>query len=166
MFPQPGEPFLSNHFRPLLWFEEDSSPGVHDMFFSACSPALYAALGHEAPHPNCRDNFFAAAAQEGWTPAVEPDPVNIFQNTPVDAAGVLTSLPALTQPGDDVVLRAEIDLIVVVTACSMDLKPITGGSAPACGSRSPGTDWIRADVARTEVNRDLASLAGGHPVGR
>ncbi len=127
LFPTPGEPFLSNHFRPMLWFEDDQSPGVHDMFFSACSPAMYAALGHDGPHPNCRDNFFAAAAQEGWTPEVEPDPVNIFQNTPVDAAGVLTSLPALTEPGDSVTLRAEIDLIVVVTACSMDLKPINGG---------------------------------------
>ena len=93
---------------------------------SACSPAMYAALGHDGPHPNCRDNFVAAAAQFGWQPEVEPDPVNIFQNTPVDADGALTSLPALSQAGDSVTLRAEVDLIVVVTACSMDLKPING----------------------------------------
>ena len=53
--------------------------------------------------------------------------MNIFQNTPVDATGALTSLPALSQAGDSVTLRAEVDLFVVVTACSMDLKPINGG---------------------------------------
>lgn len=126
LFPEPGQPFLSNQFRPVLWFERDDSPGVHDMFFSACSPAMYAALGHDEPHPNCRDNFFAAAAELGWTPAVEPDPVNIFQNTPLDDSGTLTTSPALTLAGDSVTLRAEIDLLVVVTACSMDLKPING----------------------------------------
>lgn len=126
LFPKPGEAFLSNHFQPLLWFDRDDSPGPHDMFFSACSPAMYAALGHEGPHPSCQGNFFAAAAELGWEPEVEPDPVNIFQNTPVSADGKLTSLPALSEPGDSVTLRAEIDLLVVVTACSMDLKPING----------------------------------------
>lgn len=126
LFPQPGEPFLSNHFQPMLWFDRDDSPGVHDMFFSACSPAMYAALGHEGPHPSCQANFFAAAADLGWQPEVEPDPVNIFQNTPISAEGELTSLPALSRAGDSVSLRAEIDLLMVVTACSMDLKPING----------------------------------------
>jgi uncharacterized protein YcgI (DUF1989 family) len=112
------------------------------MFFSACSPAMYAALGHEGPHPSCRANFFDAAADLGWTPDVEPDPVNIFQNTPVDADGTLTSLPAPTSAGDSVTLRAEIDLLVVVTACSMDLKPINGG-------RCTG---LRLEVTRAAVS--------------
>lgn len=126
LFPEPGQPFLSNYFVPLLWFEADDSPGTHDMFFSACSPAMYAALGHHDPHPSCQENFFAAARELGWCPEREPDPVNFFQNTPVAADGTLTSAPAPSGPGDSVTLRAQVDLLVVVTACSMDLKPING----------------------------------------
>ena len=34
--------------------------------------------------------------------------------------------PALSKAGDAVTLRAEMDLVMVVTACSMDIVPING----------------------------------------
>lgn len=55
-----------------------------------------------------------------------PDPVNFFQSMPVGADGTLSALPSRTVAGDSVTLRAETRVHVIVTACSMDLKPING----------------------------------------
>lgn len=127
LFPQVGEMFLSTSYRPLLVFERDDSPGVHDMLAAPCSADMYAALGHVGYHRSCSENFRTAAAHVNWTPLHVPDPVNIFQRTPVSPDGSITALPALTRPGDSVTLRAEAPVYAIVTACSMDLEPINGG---------------------------------------
>lgn len=126
MFPQVGGKFLSNHYQPMLTIELDNSSGVHDMLYAACSSEMYAAMGVRGYHPNCCDNFRKAADAFNWNPEVIPDPVNLFQNTKI-VDGVMTPLPALTKPGDSITLKAEMDLYVIVTACSMDLEPINGG---------------------------------------
>lgn len=126
LFPAVGESFLTDSYRPLLTFERDDTPGVHDMLAAPCSAQMYELLGHVGYHPSCSDNFRAAVEQIGWQPVRVPDPVNFFQNMPVGSDGETTPLPALTAPGDSVTLRAETDVHVIVTACSMDLKPING----------------------------------------
>lgn len=140
LFPAVGQSFLSNSYRPLLAFESDDSPGVHDMLAAPCSAEMYAALGYDGYHRSCSENFRIAAAEVGWDPLHVPDPVNIFQRTPVDADGSITALPALTRPGDSITLRAEAAVHVIVTACSMDLEPINGGRcSPLRLELSPGT---------------------------
>jgi hypothetical protein len=58
-------------------------------------------------------------------PDVEvPQPINLFMNIPVSADGELGWEPAPTQAGDSVTLRAEMDCIVVVSACPQDIVPI------------------------------------------
>ena len=42
LFPRPGEHFVSNLRRPILFFEEDRSPGVHDMLVAAWGSPLIA----------------------------------------------------------------------------------------------------------------------------
>ena len=56
---------------------------------------------------------------------MHPDPINVFQNTPIDANGNYVMAVAATKPGDYIEFRCEIDLIVVLTACSVDI-PING----------------------------------------
>ncbi len=51
LFPQPGDPVLTNRRRPILVAAEDTSPRRHDMLYAACDPARYALLGATAPHP-------------------------------------------------------------------------------------------------------------------
>lgn len=126
MFPEVGESFFSNAFRPLLTLERDDSPGVHDMLAPPCSPEMYAKMGFEGHHPSCSENFRIAAAEVGWNPLHVPDPVDFFQNTPAGDDGSIPYLTALTRPGDSVTLRAEAPVFVVVTACSMDLVPVNG----------------------------------------
>lgn len=126
LFPAVGELFLSHAYRPLLILERDDSPGVHDMLAAPCSAEMYAALGYTGHHPSCSENFRTAAATIGWHPRHVPDPVNVFQRTPIGPDGTVTALPALTRPGDSVTLRAQTAVHVIVTACSMDLEPING----------------------------------------
>ncbi len=127
LFPLPGGQFFTNRFRPILTFVADHSPGVHDMLWRACDPHLYALRGVVGYHPSCNENFRTAAAAFGWTPQEVPDPVDWFQNTPVNAALELGSGVGPTKAGDHVILRAEMDLVLVVTSCSWDLPDSING---------------------------------------
>lgn len=152
LFPRVGEPFYTQEYRPILTFVEDASPGHHDMFYPSCDRALYRRMGGGASHANCRDNFFEAAAGMGWCPGAMPDPVNFFQNTPVTEDGKLSVRSAATKPGDSVLLRAEMDLLLVVTACSQDLVPING---PRCTG-------LRLEISNPGANAPSSSERGSH----
>ena len=121
LFPVVGEYFFSNLYRPLVSFTADHSPGVHDTLYASCDPGLHEILGAGSTHRNCQDNFLDAAQRLGLPPMPVPAPVNFFQNTPVGEDGTLSAARALTSPGDYVELRAEVDLFVIVTACSVDV---------------------------------------------
>jgi len=118
-FPRIGQSFYSNRERPLLTFIEDHSPGLHDMLMASCSRPFFESFGMEE-HPNCHDNYFTVAAEAGIGHKMKPDPVNIFQNTPVMHDGSILAGITMTRPGDYVVLRAEADIILILTACSTE----------------------------------------------
>lgn len=135
LFPPVGGYFVSANYRPMLKFESDDSPGPHDLLAPPCSPQMYSLLGHEGYHSSCSENFRLAAETIGWRPEMVPDPVDWFQNTPVDSDGTITVRTALSAAGDSVTLRALTDVFVVVSACSMDLpdKMINGDSCTSIG---------------------------------
>jgi uncharacterized protein YcgI (DUF1989 family) len=134
-FPRIGESFVSSRRRPMVTLIADSSPGRHDMTFAPCDPEFYRTLGAGDDHPSCRSNFEQAMRSIGRSIPVYPDPVNVFQNTPVDAQGNYVLGSTLTKPGDCIELRCEMDLVIVLTACSTDVpldgvQPIGGRSTP------------------------------------
>ena len=61
----------------------------------------------------------------GWT----PDPLNLFMNVPWEEGpvGGVTYEPTVSKAGDLVELRAERDVVVVMSACPQDLVNINGG---------------------------------------
>ena len=126
LFPAVGGLFYSAKARPMLTLIEDNSPGPHDMLFPACNAPLYERAGFPG-HPNCRDNLMNALHGEGITLPFAPDPVDFFQNSPPQPDGRLDVLESINPPGGNVVLRAEMDLLLVVTACSVDYHPTNGG---------------------------------------
>ena len=126
LFPRPGEPFVTNRRRPLLLFEEDASPGVHDMLCAACDPTRYALLGHSGWHASCQENLERRMAELGHAGIEVPQPINLFMNVALEADGVMTFVPALTRAGDSVTLRALLPSIVVASACPMDMNVING----------------------------------------
>ena len=128
LFPAVGEYFYTNRHRPILKFVEDNSPGLHDLLMAPCDAEMYEVRGF-ANHPNCRDNYKLTAESAGLTGDPVPDPVNIFQVTPVHADGTITVERTQTRPGDNVVFCAEQDVIFIVTACSSDTGDINGGKS-------------------------------------
>lgn len=132
LFPNVGQPFYTNRYRPALTFTADHSPGIHDTLYAACDAGLYAMMGAAADHPSCRTNFLAAVRGLKLDIQQVPGPVNLFQNTPVGENGELVVGRSPTRPGDYVEFRAELDIYLVLTACSYDLDEvfIGGRSTP------------------------------------
>jgi uncharacterized protein len=124
LFPRPGEHFVTNTRRPILYFERDDSPGVHDMLVAACDPTRYQGLGIEGWHASCQENLQKVMAEFGFERIEIPQPINLFTNIPVAADGSLSWIPALSKPGDSVTFRAERDCYVVVSACPQDIMAI------------------------------------------
>jgi uncharacterized protein YcgI (DUF1989 family) len=136
LFPLVGEPFLTNRRRPILTLEADDSPGIHDMLCAACDSARYAALGVTGWHASCEENLRSAMAALGHAAIEVPQPINLFMDIPIGPDGTLGWRPAPTRPGDSVTLRAEMDVIVVLSACPQDRNPING----------PGPSSLAIDV--------------------
>ena len=127
--PKPGDPLVSNRRRPILTLTADTSPGVHDTILAACDLFRYITLGVEGYHDNCADNLrLALMAIRERAPEV-PQPFNIWMNIPISEALEIDFLPTVSRPGDYVDLRAEMDCLVVMSACPQDIIPING---PAC----------------------------------
>ena len=127
LFPRPGEDFVTNRRRPILTLVEDRSPGIHDMLCAACDPARYALLGAEGWHASCEENLQKAMLELGHEGIAIPQPINLFMNIPVGEGGTIGWEPAPTGAGDSVTLRAEMDIVVAVSACPQDLVPINSG---------------------------------------
>jgi uncharacterized protein YcgI (DUF1989 family) len=140
LFPAVGEAFCDQRGEPVLDLARDTSPGVHDMLFPPCDRWLYESRGL-AGHPNCRDNFLAATASAGIVLPIVPDPVNLFQDSGPRSDGTLAIGVAASSPGDTVVFLARRDLVVILTACSVDYPPLNQGHcSPLRIEISPAAD--------------------------
>jgi uncharacterized protein YcgI (DUF1989 family) len=126
LFPKQGDTLYSNRRQPMLLLEEDTSPGKHDMLFACCDKWLYKHYGCPPGHRNCRDNFIEALFEAGHDALIVPNPLNLWMNIPVSDSETIGMEPPLSRPGDHVLLRALMDVIVVFSACPMDVTPING----------------------------------------
>lgn len=126
IMPALGDALTTNKRRPILTLTEDTSSGIHDTLLAACDSYRYSQLGGGDNHDNCTDNLFAAMGALGLTPPQVPCPLNLFMNIPVLDGNRFDLCPPTNKPGDFVTLRAEMDCVVVFSACPMDLLPING----------------------------------------
>ena len=126
LIPQVGDTFLSNRRRPMLTLTEDTTPGIHDTLIAACDIHRYRQLGAEGYHDSCTDNLANALEAIGLHITDTPCPLNLFMNVPVDSDGRLAFVPPVSKPGDHVTLRAEMDLVIVFSACPQDMTPVNG----------------------------------------
>lgn len=128
LVPQVGESLVTTLRRPILTLDEDTSPGVHDTLVPCCDAIRYQQLGFEG-HASCADNMARALRELGIDPPPPPAALNIFMNVPIGPTGRIEIVPPLCQPGDYVVLRAEMDCIVALSACPHDIYPVNGADA-------------------------------------
>ena len=126
LWPRQGDGLHTNRRRPILTLVEDTSPGRHDTLMAACDDYRYGLLGCTEYHDNCTDNLKAAMRQVGLEAPEVPQPLNLWMTIPVAADGATTWGEPLSKAGDYVVLRAELDCIIVMSACPQDILPING----------------------------------------
>ncbi|KRC12122.1 aminomethyltransferase [Hydrogenophaga sp. Root209] len=124
--PRVADALVTNRRRAILTLLEDSSPGIHDTLIAACDLPRYRSLGVSGYHDNCSDNLRMALAAIGRHASEVPAPFNVWMNNPVGVDGGISWLPPVSRPGDHVTLRAEMDAIVVMSACPQDLVPVNG----------------------------------------
>jgi uncharacterized protein len=115
-----GSVLVSNHGRPMLTIVADTC-GRHDTLGGAC--AAESNIVRYAPEKkfmhSCRDNFLIALAHadRGMDKRDLAPNINFFMNVPVTAEGGLRFEDGLSAPGKYVELRAEMDVLVLVSNC-------------------------------------------------
>jgi uncharacterized protein YcgI (DUF1989 family) len=113
-----GHRLWSNRSNPMLAIVEDTV-GRHDFLLTPCSEATFRHFYPEHPvHRGCFGNLAEALAPYGVEPDMIPCAFNLFMNVPVAPDGKLRVDPPVSRPGDYIRLRAEMDLVVGLTACS------------------------------------------------
>ncbi|MBV8458350.1 MAG: urea carboxylase-associated family protein, partial [Acetobacteraceae bacterium] len=114
------------HRRPILTVVEDTSGGIHDTLIAACDRYRYEGLGCIGYHDNCTDNLAAALGELGLTAPETPSPLNLFMNIPVIDGNAIEFRPPVSTSGSYIALRAEMDCVIVFSACPQDIIPING----------------------------------------
>lgn len=117
-----GHTLYSNRSRPMFTIIEDTV-GRHDFLLTPCSPETFQIIyKNNEPHPSCFENLSTNLAQFGIAPDMIPTTLNVFMNVIVQPSGELQIDPPPSRAGDYLLLRAEMDLIVGVTACSAEMS--------------------------------------------
>ena len=124
--PRVGDTLVTNRRRAILTLVADTTPGVHDTLIAACDSYRYRDLGAGADHANCTSNLHGALAAIGRKAAEVPSPLNLFMNVPIGADGTLEFRAPTSVAGQYVSFRAEMDLIIVFSACPQDVTSVNG----------------------------------------
>ncbi len=116
-----GTVLMSDLCNPMLTITADTV-GRHDTLGGACateSNTVRYALEKKSMHA-CRDSYLLAVAENEHYGLDKRDighNINFFMNVPVTPQGGLTFEDGLSAPGKYVEMRAEMDVIVLISNC-------------------------------------------------
>jgi uncharacterized protein YcgI (DUF1989 family) len=118
-----GHPFYSNRSNVMFNIVEDTV-GRHDFLLTPCSADTFRIIyGHRHPHRGCFGNLCEALAEYGIEPDDIPITFNVFMHVTVNGdSGKVDVLPPKSKAGDYIIIEAEMDLIVGLTACSAEMS--------------------------------------------
>ena len=124
-----GSRLMSNDGNVMLTITGDTC-GRHDTLGGACSAesnTVRYAPEKRSMH-SCRDNFLMALARAdaGLTKRDLPSNINFFMNVPVTPAGDLTFADGISAAGRYVEMRADMDVIVLISNCPQLNNPCNG----------------------------------------
>ncbi len=116
-----GTTLYSTEGNPMLTIVADTC-GRHDTLGGACaqeSNTIRYALDKRFMHA-CRDNFISAIHHDphhGLSKRDITHNINFFMNVPVTAQGKLTFEDGISAPGKYVEMRAEMDVVILISNC-------------------------------------------------
>jgi urea carboxylase-associated protein 1 len=124
-----GTTLFSNLRRPMLTIVADTC-GRHDTLGGACaaeSNQVRYAIEKRYMHA-CRNSFLLAISDPGWnlTKRDITANINFFMNVPVTPEGKLTFEDGISEPLKYVEMRAEMDVIAVISNCPQLNNPCNG----------------------------------------
>ena len=125
IFLETGTVLYSNLANPLFTIVEDTC-GRHDTIGGCCSLESNRRRYGVEGQPNCRDNFLTALEPHGLGPKDIVANINFFMYVPVEADGTMAIVDGLSKPGDYIDLRAERDMLAVLSNCPQMNNPATG----------------------------------------
>jgi len=115
-----GNFLWSNRSRKMMEILEDTN-GRNDFLLAPCSKETFEIMyNYEGYHPSCLENLAKNLAPMGIKQDDIPTAFNIFMNVQLDGKGKISVLPPTSKAGDFVKFRAEMDLLVCLTACSAE----------------------------------------------
>lgn len=118
-----GDALYSNHRNPLLTILRDDV-GRHDIVVPCCDRERYLYSYGVEDHRSCLDNLRQARDLLGLQLTVRGENAwNVFMHNRVTEDGEVVTDPAAQPAGSLIRLRAERDLVVLVSACPQDLSP-------------------------------------------
>jgi urea carboxylase-associated protein 1 len=122
-----GARLLSNEGRALVTITADSC-GRHDTLAGCCSCESNAVrFGHPTRYLHaCRENFILELGRHGMTKRDIVPNVNFFMNVPISEAGELAVVDGISTPGGSVDVRAEMDVLCVLSNCPQLNNPCNG----------------------------------------
>ncbi len=124
-----GTKLLSNLRRPMLTITADTC-GRHDTLGGACAAeSNQVRYSIEKRHMHaCRNSFLQAIADPKWNLHKRDITANInfFMNVPVTPEGKLTFEDGISNPMKYVEMRAEMDVIAVISNCPQLNNPCNG----------------------------------------
>ena len=127
IFLREGSVLMSNEGRPMA-VVTGTAVDYHDTIGGACScESNTLRYGHhtKAQHA-CVENFLQGNARYGRGKRDMVSNINWFMNVPVEADGTLGIVDGISSPGLYVDIRAEMDLVAVVSNCPQINNPCNG----------------------------------------
>lgn len=122
-----GSRLLSLRLDVLATITEDTC-GRHDTLGGACAQeSNVVRYGEHTRHQHaCRETFLRYGAPAGIGARQLGHNINFFMNVPVTSAGGLTFTDGVSAPGKYVQVRAERDLLVLISNCPQVNNPCNG----------------------------------------
>ncbi|MFJ3802139.1 urea amidolyase associated protein UAAP2 [Streptomyces sp. NPDC090088] len=127
LFLTTGSVLMSNEHTPLMTVVADEV-GRHDTVGGACSKESNTLrYGHHTWSQHaCVDNFLAEGARHGLGKRDLVSNINWYMNVPVEQDGTLGIVDGISAPGLKLTLRAERDVLVLVSNCPQINNPCNG----------------------------------------
>lgn len=122
-----GTKIISSEGRVMATMTADTC-GRHDTSAGACScESNTVRFGHYTKYLHaCRDNFVLEVSKHGMSKRDVVANINFFMNVPIEPSGEMTIVDGISAPGDYVELKAEMDLLLVISNCPQINNPCNG----------------------------------------
>ncbi len=112
-----GSVLWSMRAHRMMTIVEDTCASAHDTLYGCCSIEIDKIRYGKTKTRSCQSNFEAELARHGMGPKDMAANVNFFMSAPVAPDGAVAIVEGKSGPGDHVDLRAEMDVLVVLSNC-------------------------------------------------